>query len=95
MNDTIWIKKGHFTLLAVLIMLLLPVATAIVCLCFGRMNVPVGEVFAAFRAAFTGNVANVQNYSIVMNLRLPRILMAIIVVAGLTCAGPTFPGAFL
>lgn len=80
-------KKGRFTPLAILLMLALPLTTSVICLCFGRMNVPVGEVLAALRTALTGgSAANVQNYSIVINLRLPRILMAIIVGAGLTCA---------
>ena len=79
MKDTIWIKKGRFTPLAILLMLALPLTTSVICLCFGRMNVPVGEVLTALRTALTGgSAANVQNYSIVINLRLPRILMAII-----------------
>ena len=41
-----------------------------------------------------GSATNVQNYSIAINLRLPRILMAIIVGAGLTCAGNTFQSLF-
>ena len=74
MKDTIWIKKGRFTPLAILLMLALPLTTSVICLCFGRMNVPVGEVLTALRTALTGgNAANVQNYSIVINLRLPRI----------------------
>ena len=68
MKDTIWIKKGRFTPLALLLMLALPLVTSVVCLCFGRMNVPVGEVLAALRTALTGgSAANVQNYSIVIN----------------------------
>lgn len=95
MKDTIWIKKGRFTPLAVVLMFALPLVTSVVCLCFGRMNVPVGEVLTALRTALTGgSAANVQNYSIVINLRLPRILMAIIVGAGLTCAGNTFQSLF-
>jgi ABC-type branched-subunit amino acid transport system permease subunit len=71
MKDTIWIKKGRFTPLALLLMLALPLVTSVVCLCFGRMNVPVGEVLTALRTALTGgSAANVQNYSIVINLRL-------------------------
>ena len=46
-------------------------------------------------AALTGgSTSNVQNYSIVINLRLPRILMAIIVGAGLSCAGNTYQSLF-
>ena len=49
MKDTIWIKKGRFTPLAILLMLALPLTTSVICLCFGRMNVPVGEVLTALR----------------------------------------------
>ena len=95
MKDTIWIKKGRFTPLAVVLMFAFPLVTALICLCFGRMNVPVGEVLTALRTALTSESAsNVQNYSIVINLRLPRILMAIIVGAGLSCAGNTYQSLF-
>ena len=47
MKDTIWIKKGRFTPLAVVLMFAFPLVTALICLCFGRMNVPVGEVLTA------------------------------------------------
>ena len=87
MNDNFLIKRGHFTPLAILLMILLPLVTALICICLGRMNVPVGDVIAVFRDVLTGNEGHAQNYSIVINLRLPRILMAIIVGAGLTCAG--------
>lgn len=91
MNDNFLIKRGHFTPLAILFMILLPLVTALICICLGRMNVPVGDVIAVFRDVLTGNEGHAQNYSIVINLRLPRILMAIIVGAGLTCAGKHVP----
>ena len=95
MKDTIWIKKGRFTPLAVVLMFAFPLVTALICLCFGRMSVPIGEVLSALRTALTGgSTSNVQNYSIVINLRLPRILMAIIVGAGLSCAGNTYQSLF-
>lgn len=95
MKDTIWIKKGRFTPLAVVLMFAFPLVTALICLCFGRMNVPVGEVLTALRTALTGeSTSNVQNYSIVINLRLPRILTAIIVGAGLSCAGNAYQSLF-
>ena len=94
MNDNFLIKRGHFTPLAILLMILLPLVTALICICLGRMNVPVGDVIAVFRDVLTGNEGHAQNYSIVINLRLPRILMAIIVGAGLTCAGNTFQSLF-
>ena len=94
MNDTPFIKKGRFTALSVALMFLLPIATAFVCLCVGRMSVPLGDVIRAIRSLFTGETTGVQNYSIIVNLRLPRVLMAIVVGAGLTCAGNTYQALF-
>ncbi len=94
MKDTLWVKNGRFSPLAISLMFLLPIATGLICLCFGRMNVPVQDVLSSFTAALTGNIGGSQNYSIVINLRMPRILMAIIVGAGLTVAGATFQALF-
>lgn len=94
MKENFLIKKGHFTPLAVILMFVVPIATAFICICLGRMSVPPKDVFAALLGIFTGKSDNLQNYSIVVNLRLPRILMAVIVGAGLTCAGDTFQSLF-
>ena len=94
MNDTPFIKKGRFTALSVALMFLLPIATAFICLRVGRMSVPLGDVIRAIRSLFTGETTGVQNYSIIVNLRLPRILMAIVVGAGLTCAGNAYQALF-
>ena len=93
MKNTLWIKNGRFTIAAILSMLLLPILTAMICLCFGRMNVPVKDVLHALSSISSGG-EGAQNYSIIINLRLPRILMAIIVGAGLTAAGATFQALF-
>ncbi|WP_334308251.1 iron ABC transporter permease [Lacrimispora xylanolytica] len=51
------------------------------------------EVINTLFDAAKGN-RDSQNYSIVINLRAPRIIMAIIVGAGLTCAGNAFQSLF-
>ena len=94
MKDSFLIKKGRFTPLAVIAMILLPTVTGILCICFGRMKLPVSDVINSICSIFTGEIDNLQVYSVVVNLRLPRILMAIIVGAGLTCAGDTFQSLF-
>ena len=94
MKDTILIRKGHFSPLAVIIMIALPIVIGIVCMCVGRMRVPLEDVINSLTALVTGQKGNVQNYSIIVKLRLPRILMAIVVGAGLTCAGNTFQSLF-
>lgn len=94
MKDNFLIKKGRFTPAAVLLMLVLPLLVGLVCICIGRMRLPLSDVLAAVAGIFTGKTDNLQNYSIIVNLRLPRILMAVIVGAGLTCAGNTFQSLF-
>ena len=94
MKNNCLIKKGRFTPLAVIWMFVLPVVIGLGCICVGRMEIPISDVFKTIGAIFTGQETDVQNYSIIVNLRLPRILMAIIVGAGLTCAGNTFQSLF-
>lgn len=94
MNDNLLLKKGRFTALAVILMITLPLLTAIICMCIGRMQVPASDVIRSIGSIFTGETADIQTYSIIVNLRLPRILMAVIVGAGLTCAGDTFQSLF-
>ena len=94
MKNNCLIKKGRFTPLAVILMFVLPVVIGLGCICVGRMEIPISDVFKTIGAIFTGQETDVQNYSIIVNLRLPRILMAIIVGAGLTCAGNTFQSLF-
>ena len=53
MNDNFLIKRGHFTPLAILLMILLPLVTALICICLGRMNVPIGDVIAVRRMQVT------------------------------------------
>ena len=74
-------------------MILLPIAAALISLCIGRMNLSIIEVINTLSDAAKGNRQS-QNYSIVINLRAPRIIMAIIVGAGLTCAGNAFQSLF-
>lgn len=90
MKDTIWIKKGRFTLLAILLMMLLPIVTSLVCLCIGRMQLSPVEVLEGLRGFIDVSFRGIKNYTVVCNVRTPRVLMAIIVGAGLACAGATY-----
>lgn len=94
MKDTIWIKRPLYPAgypadagTAVDHLSNLPVLRTHECPGRGSADRPA-------HSSTGGSAANVQNYSIVINLRLPRILMAIIVGAGLTCAGNTFQSLF-
>lgn len=65
MKNTIWIRNNHFTPLAMVMMIVLPLATALICLCIGRMNLSVGDVADTLIRAFLHGDRSSQNYSIV------------------------------
>ncbi len=94
MSSSIWLKNGRFRLHTIVALFLLPVVTAIICLGIGRMNVPLPTVVETLLGVMRGREVDAQTYSIVMQLRLPRIIMAAITGAGLTCAGAAFQSLF-
>ena len=73
-----------------ILLILLPFVTGLVCLGIGRIYIPVYDIFAAF---FGGTVSNMTRMTI-WNLRLPRLLLAALAGAGLSCAGCVFQSLF-
>ena len=75
----------------VVILILLPVVTALICICAGRMGIGPVDVFKTFFGSkeISGNVRIT-----VMNIRLPRILLGLLCGAGLSLAGCCFQGFF-
>ena len=94
MKDTLIIKRGHFRPFVIAGMILLPLVLGVLCSGIGRMSVPAEDLLDTFLRVFTGKEVNAQNYAVIFNLRIPRILTAIIVGAGLTCAGATYQALF-
>lgn len=76
---------------AVVVVLLLAVcAAAVTSLALGAVSIPFGDVLSAL---FGGNVVDPANEKIVMDLRLPRTVEAIIVGSALGVAGALLQGA--
>lgn len=75
----------------VVILILLPIVTALICICAGRMGIGPIDVFKTFFGSkeISGNVRIT-----VMNIRLPRILLGLLCGAGLSLAGCCFQGFF-
>jgi len=73
------------------ILILLPIVTALICICAGRMGIGPADVFKTFFGSkeISGNVRIT-----VMNIRLPRILLGLLCGAGLSLAGCCFQGFF-
>lgn len=69
---------------------------ALFCTTLGRYPLGVDQVLQAIGAFFTGEVDSLENVvrSVVFNLRLPRIVLAIALGAGLACAGAAFQSLF-
>ena len=73
----------------------LPVVTGLICLGIGRIYISPGEIMAAIGALFTGaSEVPVLTRMTLWNLRLPRILLAALTGAGLSCAGCAFQSLF-
>lgn len=84
-------RRGVFYLL----LLLVPVLTAVLCLCLGRYTSTWGETLSALGRVLTEGVAQGDNLAkIIRDMRLPRIVLALLVGGGLSVAGLAFQSLF-
>jgi iron complex transport system permease protein len=88
-------RRGARLLLAALPALAL-LLLAIVSLATGRYGVPVGDVFKVLAAKLFGLASGVDPTveTVVLQVRLPRIVAALVVGAALAAAGSTYQGLF-
>ncbi|MEG1992617.1 MAG: iron ABC transporter permease [Acetivibrio sp.] len=79
-----------------ILFLVLPMITAIFCMTAGRFSLSVGEIFQQIAIFFTQGKEsmNPQYYSVIFNLRLPRILLAALCGAGLAVSGAAYQNLF-
>ena len=77
-----------------LIIAVLPLLAALICLGIGRYSFDVRETVKILFSGLTGYEPDPTGYTVIFNVRLPRILLAILVGAGLSCAGAAFQGLF-
>ncbi|MBR6459908.1 MAG: iron ABC transporter permease [Actinomycetaceae bacterium] len=89
-------REGKLPLAWKFILVLLPFVVAIIALGIGRMSISPAEVFDVLFAKITGGTPDSSELvtKTVMQLRLPRILLAILVGAGLSVAGCAFQSLF-
>lgn len=73
-----------------LILIIIPVITALICLSFGRFSLDFMQIINAALGKGLDDTAQI----VLFNLRLPRIILAIVVGAGLSVAGASFQGLF-
>ena len=88
-------KTGRLSPVWKIILILLPIVTALTALGIGRYMITPAEVLEAIIGRFTGEYhIGEMAYKTVWNLRIPRILLALLVGAGLSVAGCAFQSLF-
>lgn len=88
-------KTGRLNVGWKIVLIVLPIVTALIALGIGRYLISPAEVIEAIIGRFTGNyVISEMAYKTVWNLRIPRILLALLVGAGLSTAGCAFQSLF-
>ena len=88
-------RDGRLGAAWIVILIVLPFAAAIIALGIGRMSIAPGEVLDVLRANLSGgHAANELAEKTIMQLRLPRIILAVLVGAGLSVSGCAFQSLF-
>ena len=87
--DNIKNVNKKFNILLVVLSVLL-IVTFFISMCVGRYGVSIGEVFKFF----TGQKIDQTSYNVMLYLRLPRTLIAVLVGIALTLSGAIYQSAF-
>ncbi|MCF4151324.1 iron ABC transporter permease [Dethiosulfovibrio sp. F2B] len=89
-------KRFDFRLVLLWALVLLPLLAGLFCIGVGRYSLTVGESFKvlARALAFGRDGVDPMNYSVVVNIRLPRVLLALLCGAGLAASGAAFQSIF-
>lgn len=86
---------GRLSLPAKIILILMPVVASFISITVGRYNIPLDSVFKAIISTITDMTpANPQISVVIWTIRMPRILLALLVGAGLSSAGTAFQSLF-
>lgn len=87
-------KKTAENTIFYIILGILPFLAALICLGIGRYSMSVSETVTTLFSKFTNAKVDNTAYTVIFNVRLPRIILAVVVGAGLSCAGAAFQGLF-
>lgn len=88
-----FLKSNHMKLLFMFVLL---VVTFFFSICIGRYAIAPADVAKSLAAFFVPSLENVNElkYNVVMHVRMPRILLSIIIGAGLACSGASYQCIF-
>jgi iron complex transport system permease protein len=71
-----------------------PLAVALICMGIGRYSISVTDTMLVLLSPFTGSEIDPTAGTVIFNIRLPRILQAMLVGGGLAVAGASFQALF-
>ena len=94
MIKRIFIKDKKIKASAYIILISLPILISIFALAIGRMLLSIGQIVNFFNAYLGGREFDPMLESVIINVRLPRIITGLVVGAGLSAAGLSFQGVF-
>lgn len=94
MIKRIFIKDKKIKASAHIILISLPILISIFALAIGRMPLSIGQIVNFFNAYLGGREFDPMLESVIINVRLPRIITGLVVGAGLSAAGLSFQGVF-
>lgn len=86
------VEKKSIKILRTVFLIILPIVTAIIALMIGRIAISAKDVFLILTGQ--GDMVETVSRMTVISFRLPRIILALFVGAGLSVAGCAFQGLF-
>lgn len=94
MIKNLLIKERKFRPIGIFILILLPLLSSLFALSIGRFSISPREILGFFLSLIKNESYDPMLESVIINIRLPRILTALIVGAGLSLAGLAFQSIF-
>lgn len=88
-------NKSELSLIEKMILVILPIVASLICIGIGRYSISLGEILNSIRGNLFGGVELVDTVEMTLwNIRLPRILLALLVGAGLSASGCAYQSLF-
>lgn len=94
MIKNLLIKERKFRPIGIFILILLPLLSSLFAFSIGRLSISPREILGFFLSLIKNESYDAMLESVIINIRLPRILTALIVGAGLSLAGLAFQSIF-
>lgn len=86
-------RKGKTVSLSFILIALL-LLTALICIGLGRFSISIPEILTVLTCGDAVPETLKTAHTVIFNVRLPRIILAMLVGSGLACAGVAFQGLF-